>query len=347
MTAADAAPYLDCCRSLARAPQRWLVTGVAGFIGSALAERLLGLGQTVIGLDNFMTGHRENIDDVVRRVGARAARLQLIEGDIRDRDACDLACRGADYVLHQAALGSVPWSLADPVTTHGCNVDGFVNVALAARDAGVRRMVYASSSAVYGDLAVLPHVETRVGEPLSPYGLSKRIDELYAAVYQRAYGLELVGLRYFNVFGRRQDPAGPYAAVIPRWIGLMLQGEPGTIFGAGDTSRDFCPVEDVVQANLLAALQAGPDASAVYNVGTGVGTTLVELYRMVRQAVAAVGVDEQLPPARFSAPRVGDIDHSRADIGAAVAHLGYRPSPDLSAALERTVHWFAEVPRRQ
>ncbi len=244
---------------LREAPQRWLVTGAAGFIGSALVEQLLRLGQEVVGIDNLVTGRRENLDDVRRGVGAEAAaRFDFIEADIRDLEACRRAARGVHLCLHQAALGSVPRSVEDPLASHQANVNGFIHVLLAARDAGVRRVVYASSSSVYGDHPALPKVEDAIGAPLSPYAATKRVDEIYAGVWQRAYGLELIGLRYFNVFGRRQDPDGPYAAVIPRWIKRLAAGEPCVIYGDGSQSRDFCYVDNAVQANLLAALTARP-----------------------------------------------------------------------------------------
>ncbi|MBW2528508.1 MAG: NAD-dependent epimerase/dehydratase family protein [Deltaproteobacteria bacterium] len=336
--------YGRVCQALAREPRRWLVTGAAGFIGSALTERLLELGQSVIGLDNFMTGRRSNVEDVMARVGRRAERFQLIVGDIRNRECCALACRGVDVVLHQAALGSVQRSIEDPLTTHQCNVDGFVNVVLAARDAGVRRIVYASSSAVYGDRTDLPHVEPHRGEPLSPYALSKRVNELYAAVFARNYGLELCGLRYFNVFGRRQDPGGAYAAVIPRWMEQLIRGERCTIFGDPGSTRDYCSVSGVVQANLLAATAVKVDPGAAYNVGSGEGTRLGALYEAIRSAVAPHRPDvADLAPVLGEA-RPGDVAHSRAHIGAISAALGYEPCAPWSADLAGVAQWYA---RRQ
>lgn len=334
------ASYVDLCQGLARQPRRWLVTGAAGFIGSALTERLLELGQQVVGLDNFATGSPDNLRDLTERVGERAKGFHFVEGDIRDPSCCALACRGADLVLHQAAQVSVPRSLEDPRTTHECNVDGFVNVVLAARDAGAVRVVYASSSAVYGDLPRVPHVESRVGAPLSPYALTKRIDELYAELFARSYGIELVGLRYFNVFGRRQDPDGAYAAVIPRWLRLLLGGQSCTLFGDGLSTRDYCPVDDVVQANLLAALSPAAGAARVYNVGSGVATSLQELHDRVRQAAVHEGAQAGGEP-RYAPARPGDPVHSQADIQAIVAALGFRPTSGLATPLARTAKWFA------
>jgi UDP-N-acetylglucosamine 4-epimerase len=329
---------------LAARPRRWLVTGAAGFIGSHLTETLLLLGQEVFGLDNFSTGSPENLADVTSRVGPeRAARFSFVEGDIRDPLACRRALENVDVVLHHAALGSVPRSMADPLATHGSNVDGFVQVLLAAREAGVRRFVYASSSSVYGDDASDPKVEDSTGQPLSPYAASKRIDEIYAATFARSHGVKSTGLRYFNVFGPRQDPNGAYAAVIPRWIERLLTGEPCAIYGDGSTSRDFCYVQNVVQANLLAALV--PDAEAgppVVNVACGARTSLLELFATIRRQVASYvpGAGDRTP--RLEAPRPGDILHSRASIERARSYLGYQPSHELARGLEETVQWYAE-----
>src|SRR5690606_23539043 len=268
-------------------PRRWLVTGAAGFIGSNLVEHLLRLGQAVVALDNLATGHRRNLDEAAAEAAAEAGegaagRLAFLEADVRDLDACRRACDGVDVVLHQAALGSVPRSIADPLTTHAVNADGTLNVLAAAREAGVPRVVLASSSSVYGDHPALPKVEDQLGTPLSPYAVSKRVGELYAHTFGLHYGLETVVLRYFNVFGKRQDPDGPYAAVIPRWIAEMLAGRPCTIYGDGETSRDFCYVANVVQANLLAATAPPEAAGRVYNVAYGERTTLKELHAALR-----------------------------------------------------------------
>lgn len=335
------ARYQALAAELRANPRRWLVTGAAGFIGSALVEELLGLDQEVVGLDNFSTGRRSNLEDVARVVGDRYRRFRLIEGDIADPDACRAACEGVALVLHQAALGSVPRSVADPFASHLANVDGFLRVMLAARDARCARVVYASSSSVYGDHPVLPKVEDHIGRPLSPYAATKRIDEIYGGVVQDVYGLPTIGLRYFNVFGRRQDPDGPYAAVIPRWIARLRAGERCAIFGDGAQSRDFCYVDNAVQANLLAA--TAPDAAAtnqVYNVGCRGRTSLVELHAMLRDLVAA-----HVPAARglspdHQAPRAGDVVHSQADIDKIARLLGFAPTHDVAQGLRATVDWF-------
>jgi len=341
-----AGAYAEVCRGLEAAPRRWLVTGVAGFIGSALAEHLLRLGQEVVGIDNFVTGHRANVDDVRRAVGPEAAaRFEFIEGDIRDLAACRRAAQSADVCLHQAALGSVPRSIEDPLASHQANVDGFIHVLLAARDAGVRRVVYASSSSVYGDHPALPKVEDAIGAPLSPYAATKRVDEIYAGVWQRSYGLELIGLRYFNVFGRRQDPDGPYAAVIPRWIKRLAAGEPCVIFGDGSQSRDFCYVDNAVQANLMAAVT--PDRAAtghIYNVGVGGRTTLVELHRLLRDRVAVHRPAARASEPQHAEPRAGDVTHSQASIEKARTMLRYEPSAAIAEGLTATVDWFMARP---
>jgi len=329
---------------LAAQPQRFLVTGVAGFIGSHLLETLLGLDQHVVGLDNFATGSRENLTDVLRRVGVtRAARFQFLEGDVRDPLACRWAMEGVNVVFHEAALGSVPRSMQDPLATHSANVDGFVHVLLAAGAAGVRRVVYASSSSVYGDDSSDPKVEESLGQPLSPYAASKRIDEVYAATFARSHGIDSVGLRYFNVFGPRQDPAGAYAAVIPRWIGQLLAGEPCVVFGDGSTSRDFCFVANVVQANLLAACAPdNPVTPPVFNVACGEKTSLLELFASIRRHVSAYLPNAADRTPRLEASRPGDILHSRASIDRARGFLGYLPAYDVARGLEETVRWYAE-----
>jgi UDP-N-acetylglucosamine 4-epimerase len=325
-------------------PQRFLVTGVAGFIGSHLLETLLRLDQHVVGLDNFATGSRENLTDVMNRVGVtRAARFQFLDGDVRDPLVCRWAMEGVNVVFHEAALGSVPRSMQDPLATHSANVDGFFNVLLAAGSAGVRRVVYASSSSVYGDDASDPKVEDTLGQPLSPYAASKRIDEVYAATFARSHGIDSVGLRYFNVFGPRQDPFGAYAAVIPRWIGQLLAGDPCVVFGDGSTSRDFCFVDNVVQANLLAA--CAPDTHVtprVFNVACGEKTSLLELFASIRQHVASYLPSAADRTPRLEASRPGDILHSRACIDRARGFLGYMPAYDVARGLQETVRWYAE-----
>jgi UDP-N-acetylglucosamine 4-epimerase len=334
---------IDVARDQLKArPLRWLVTGSAGFIGSHLVQQLLMLDQSVVGLDNFATGHRRNLDDVCAQVGAeRWSRHRFIEADIRDAGACRLACRGVDVVSHQAALGSVPRSIADPAATHGSNVDGFLNVLVAARDAGVRRLVYATSSSVYGDHPALPKVEDAIGRPLSPYAVTKLVGELYADVFARCYGTQSIGLRYFNVFGARQDPEGAYAAVIPRWVRAMIVGEPVVINGDGETSRDFCYVDNAVQANLLAAMTDDPAAiGQIYNVAVDERTSLNQLFELLRDAVAA-----RLPRVAQLAPvhgdfRPGDVRHSRADIGKARQLLGYAPTHRLADGIDAAIPWY-------
>lgn len=333
---------MDALRSLMpETPRTWLVTGAAGFIGSNLAEALLKLGQRVVGLDNFATGYPHNIEAVREAVGDEAAaRFQFIEGDIRDLPACRTACDGVDIVLHQAALGSVPRSIEDPLSTHGANVDGFVNMLVAARDAGVQRFVYASSSSVYGDHPGLPKVEGEIGTPLSPYAVSKRVDELYARTFQDHYGLETVGLRYFNVFGKRQDPNGAYAAVIPKWIGQLLDGDRPAIFGDGETSRDFCYIANVVQANLRAALAPTDATNAVYNIAYGDRTTLNQLYAAIVGTLETQRPGSSLPEPEYRDFRAGDVRHSLADTSAARTQLGYAPTYSARQGLDEAIAWY-------
>ena len=330
--------------ALRTAPKTWLVTGVAGFIGSNLLETLLKLDQRVVGLDNFATGHQRNLDEVQQLVGAeRWARFKFIRGDIRQLPDCQAACAGVDVVLHQAALGSVPRSLADPVTTNAVNVDGFLNMLVAARDAKVQRFVYAASSSTYGDHPALPKVEDRIGAPLSPYAVTKLVNELYANVFTRAYGLPSIGLRYFNVFGPRQDPNGAYAAVIPKWIAALIDGRTVQINGDGHTSRDFCFVANAVQANLLAACTQRADAvNQVYNVAVGDRTSLNELFQLLREHLSPT-----YPQLRDVQPvhgdfRPGDVLHSQADIGKATDRLGYRPSHRIGAGLAEAMQWYIQ-----
>jgi len=321
----------------------WLITGVAGFIGSNLLEELLNLDQTVIGVDNFFTGKQDNLADVQNKVSAnRWKSFTFVEGDIRNPEQCREACQGVDYVLHQAALGSVPRSIDDPVTTNECNIDGFVNMLVAAKGAGVRRFVYAASSATYGDHPKLPKVEEEIGRPLSPYALTKYVNELYADVFARTYGLESIGLRYFNVFGKRQDPDGAYAAVIPKWIGAFLIGEQPVINGDGETSRDFCYIDNVVQSNLLAALADNPEAvNQVYNIAYGARTTLNELYGLIKAGLVPFRPDVRTVEPIYGPPREGDVRHSLADITKAQTLLGYDPQFDVKEGMKKTVEWFA------
>jgi UDP-N-acetylglucosamine 4-epimerase len=321
----------------------WLVTGAAGFIGSHLVERLLSLGQRVIGCDNFSTGSAKNVQAVRQSVSPdKAALYTFFEQDVRDRSGTvELIKRHTPHViLHQAALGSVPRSIADPVTSHESNVDGFLNVLDGARQAGVKRFVYASSSSVYGDIGDGSKVESKIGNPLSPYAATKRIDEIYAQVYGRVYGIETVGLRYFNVFGPRQDPSGPYAAVIPRWLAAMARKEEIVIYGDGSTSRDFCFVANVVQANILAASTSAPEViHGVVNIACGATTTLLELQSLLRVAVAkALGWDSrEIPQPRHEPFRKGDVPHSLADITLASSKMGYFPSHSVQEGIEELV----------
>ena len=329
---------------IARQPRRWLVTGSAGFIGSHLLEVLLRLGQEVTSLDNFATGHRRNLEEVRAAVGEEAwARHRFIEGDIADLAVCREACKGVDIVLHQAALGSVPRSLADPITTNTANVTGFLNMLVAARDAGVKRFVYAASSSTYGDSPHLPKIEDRIGRPLSPYAVTKYVNELYADVFARAYGMQNIGLRYFNVFGARQDPNGAYAAVIPRWIKALLEGGQVVIYGDGETSRDFCYIANAVQANLLAALTEDEAAvNQVYNVAVGGRTTLNHLFAMLRELLSQRFPAVAQAQAAYADFRPGDVRHSQADISKACRLLGYAPTHDLRAGLEEALAWYVE-----
>jgi UDP-N-acetylglucosamine 4-epimerase len=341
---ADPSAYTHLQAQLRAQPQTWLVTGVAGFIGSHLLETLLGLGQRVVGLDSFATGHRHNLDAVRAIVGEAAwANFNFIEGDIRNLADCQRACAGVDRVLHQAALGSVPRSLADPITTNAANITGFLNMLVAARDAGVKRFVYAASSSTYGDHPALPKVEHTIGKPLSPYAVTKYVNELYADVFGRCYGLGTIGLRYFNVFGPRQDPNGAYAAVIPKWAAAMLQGEPVLINGDGETSRDFCFVANAVQANLLAAMTTDEAAvNQVYNVAVGDQTTLNGLHQLLFEALAVAQPGLVALAPKYRDFRAGDVRHSRADTSKASAQLGYRPSHDIQAGLAVAAGWYAQ-----
>jgi len=327
-------------QELRQAPRKWLVTGCAGFIGSNLLETLLKLDQTVVGLDNFATGHQHNLDEVRDSVDpAQWARFTFVEGDIRDLAACQRAAEGIDHVLHQAALGSVPRSLNDPITTNDVNIGGFLNMLVAARDAKVKTFVYAASSSTYGDHPGLPKVEDTIGKPLSPYAVTKYVNELYADVFARSYGLASVGLRYFNVFGKRQDPEGAYAAVIPKWTAAMIRGDDVVINGDGETSRDFCFVENAVQANLLGALAPEEGVNQVYNVAYGGRTTLNQLYKFLAQTLGGEGVRYDKPPV-YADFRAGDVRHSQADIGKAGKLLGYQPAYDILRGLQTAMPWY-------
>jgi len=323
-------------------PRTWLITGVAGFIGSNLLEALLRLDQRVVGLDNFATGYQRNLDEVQSLVSPEQwARFRFMQGDIRELAHCQQACEGVDHVLHQAALGSVPRSLQDPIATNAANVSGFLNMLVAARDAQVKSFTYAASSSTYGDHPGLPKVEDAIGRPLSPYAVTKYVNELYAEVFARCYGFNTIGLRYFNVFGPRQDPEGAYAAVIPKWIASLIQGEPVYINGDGDTSRDFCFIDNTVQANLLAATTRNPDAvNQVYNVAVGDRTTLNDLYAQLQQNLLP-----HCPHLQGAQPvrrdfRAGDVRHSLADIGKAERLLGYAPTQRIGEGLALAMPWY-------
>lgn len=324
-------------------PRKWLVTGCAGFIGSHLVETLLAAGQRVIGLDNFETGFSHNLDAAIAGGGEGAAeRFQFLEGNVADLSTCRTACTGVDAILHEAGFISVPASIETPLECHATNVTGTINLMIAARDARVKNFVYASSAAVYGDDATMPQREDRIGRPMSPYGASKYMAEVYAGVCALHYGLTAVGLRYFNVFGPRQNPKGGYAAVVPNWIATLVEGGVCTVNGDGSQTRDFCHVANVVQANILAATTERPDAAgAVYNVALGGSTTLLELHRMIREHLIALkpGSNPTLP--QHGPQRAGDIWHSSADISKIRAELGFDPEVSVDVGLQETVQWYA------
>ncbi len=334
--------YDDLLARLEAEPRTWLVTGVAGFIGSNLLQTLLEHGQKVIGLDNFLTGYRRNLEMVRDAVRPEQwAGFRFVEGDIRDAATCREVCAGTDHVLHEAALGSVPRSIDDPLLSNSCNIDGFLNMLIAARDAGVRSFVYAASSSTYGDEPTLPKVENRIGAPLSPYAVTKYVNELYADVFGRCYGFACTGLRYFNVFGRRQDPFGAYAAVIPQWFAALLRGETVYVNGDGETSRDFCYIDNVVQANLLASLAPAEAAGKVYNVAFGQRTTLNELFVLIREEVARHRPEAAEAGCVYRDFRAGDVRHSLADISLARNLLGYAPVYDVRQGLRLAGDWYA------
>ena len=322
---------------------RWLVTGAAGFIGMHLVQSLLKSGQTVRGVDNFITGHRSRLEYLKKAVAPENWKnFEFVEGDLTDPSTCDQICKNIDFVLHQAALGSVPRSIKDPISTHRHNVDAFLNILFAAKENRIQRFVFASSSSVYGDNPILPKKESDFGKPLSPYAASKQIDEVYALVFQKSYGIQCIGLRYFNVFGPAQDPEGAYAAVIPLWIRALLKGESIFINGDGKISRDFCYVDNVVQANIRAALAAPEATGQVYNIACGNKTDLNELFCVLRDEVAKAQPAAAGLMATHRGPRAGDISHSLADIDNARKNLGYQPSVLAQEGLSRTVAWFSE-----
>ncbi|EIU7613860.1 Vi polysaccharide biosynthesis UDP-N-acetylglucosaminuronic acid C-4 epimerase TviC [Vibrio vulnificus] len=332
--------YEQIQQELIESPKTWLVTGVAGFIGSNLLEKLLKLNQTVVGLDNFATGHQHNLDEVKSLVTeAQWQRFTFIEGDIRDSKTCQQVVKGVDYVLHQAALGSVPRSIADPLTTNAANITGFLNMLDAAKEEGVSSFTYAASSSTYGDHPALPKVEENIGNPLSPYAVTKYVNELYAGVYARTYGFKTIGLRYFNVFGRRQDPNGAYAAVIPKWTAAMINGDDVYINGDGETSRDFCYIDNVVQMNLLAATAADEAKDEVYNVAVGDRTTLNDLYFAIKSALNENGIAVKGEPI-YREFRAGDVRHSQADVSKAVGKLSYQHTHRIIDGISEAMPWY-------
>jgi len=331
---------------LLSSPKTWLVTGVAGFIGSNLLEHLLKLNQKVVGLDNFATGHQRNLDEVQGLVTDQQWQgFTFIEGDIRNYEDCEKAItpngQAVDYVLHQAALGSVPRSIADPITTNAANITGFLNMLQAAKEAEVKSFTYAASSSTYGDHPALPKIEENIGNPLSPYAVTKYVNELYASVYARTYGFKTIGLRYFNVFGQRQDPDGAYAAVIPKWTADMIKGEDVFINGDGETSRDFCFIENTVQMNILAATAPVEAKDEVYNVAVGDRTTLNDLYTSIQAALKECDISATDEPI-YRDFRAGDVRHSQADVGKAVSNLGYAPEYKILEGISKAMPWYKE-----
>lgn len=334
--------YEELLERLEKEQHTWLITGVAGFIGSNLLEALLKLDQKVVGLDNFSTGYQKNLDEVQFLVSKNQwSNFKFIEGDIRNLENCQLACGGVEFVLHQAALGSVPRSIEDPINTNSVNISGFLNMLVAARDANIRRFVYAASSSTYGDHPDLPKVEDRIGKPLSPYAVTKFVNELYADVFGRTYGVETIGLRYFNVFGRRQDPNGAYAAVIPKWVASMIQGNEIYINGDGQTSRDFCYVDNVIQINLLAALTTDEDAiNQVFNVAVGDRTSLLQLFECLKTNLGTFSVDILYKEPKFRDFRSGDVRHSQASIEKSKRLLGYQPLFTIRDGISNLLSWY-------
>lgn len=332
--------YQTVCEQLQQAPKTWLITGVAGFIGSNLLETLLKLNQNVVGLDNFATGHQHNLDEVQSLVKPEQwANFKLYKGDIRSFEDCQKACAGVDYVLHQAALGSVPRSIADPITTNETNISGFLNMLTAARDAQVSSFTYAASSSTYGDHPALPKLEENIGNPLSPYAVTKYVNELYADVFARTYGFKTIGLRYFNVFGKRQDPNGAYAAVIPKWTAAMIAGDDVFINGDGETSRDFCFIDNTVQANILAATANDEAKNQVYNVAVGDRTTLNDLFNAIKAALNENGVTYTKEPV-YREFRAGDVRHSQASVDKIEKYLSYTARYKFKNGIKKTIQYY-------
>lgn len=332
--------YQEAKVQLKSSPKVWLITGVAGFIGSNLLELLLKLDQTIVGLDNFATGHHYNLDEVKDLVTeTQWANFHFIEGDIRDYEVCISAVKGVDYVLHQAALGSVPRSITDPIASNAVNISGFLNIIQASKEEGVKSFTYAASSSTYGDHPALPKVEENIGNPLSPYAVTKYVNELYAEVYARSYGFKAIGLRYFNVFGKRQDPNGVYAAVIPKWTAAMIQGQDVYINGDGETSRDFCYIENTLQMNILAAIAPDEAKNQVYNVAVGERTSLNELFSTIQSSLKVCGVNYGNKPI-YVGFRAGDVRHSQADITKITEILGYKPTHDIISGIAEAMPWY-------
>ncbi|MEH5656522.1 NAD-dependent epimerase/dehydratase family protein, partial [Escherichia coli] len=326
--------------ALSSKSETWLITGVAGFIGSNLLEALLKLNQKVVGLDNFATGHQANLDEVKESVSAEQwSAFTFVEGDICEPETCVEVVKGVDHVLHQAALGSVPRSIKDPITTNNTNISGFINMLVAAKDANVRSFTYAASSSTYGDHPALPKIEENIGNPLSPYAVTKYVNELYAQVFARTYGFKSIGLRYFNVFGKRQDPNGAYAAVIPKWTAAMINDEPLYINGDGETSRDFCFIENVVQMNILAAQSDASARDQVYNVAVGDRTTLNQLFNVLKNTLKNNNVIYEKKPV-YKDFRAGDVRHSQANIDKAKRLLGYVPTHDILDGIKESMPWY-------
>lgn len=337
--------YTNAQQELQNNPRTWLVTGCAGFIGSNLLEKLLLLNQKVIGLDNFATGFQHNLDEVQTQVSAEQwANFRFIEGDIRNLDTCKQATQGVDYVLHQAALGSVPRSINDPITTNEVNIGGFLNMLVACRDAQVKSFVFAASSSTYGDHPDLPKVEHKIGNPLSPYAITKYVDELYAKVFASTYGFKSIGLRYFNVFGKRQTPNGAYAAVIPKWTAAMIHQEEIVVNGDGETSRDFCYVQNAIQANILAAMNMPESGYEVYNVAYHAQTSLNQLFAMIRETLGSHQIDYPREP-NYQDFRPGDVRHSFANIDKAKQQLGYQPTHSILQGLAEAMPWYIQFLR--
>jgi UDP-N-acetylglucosamine 4-epimerase len=334
--------YEEIKELLKKSPKNWLITGVAGFIGSNILEKLLSLDQRVIGLDCFATGHQHNLDEVKTLVSCEQwRRFCFIEGDICNFEDCSNAVKGVDYVLHQAALGSVPRSIEDPISTNQTNIDGFLNMLLAAKNENVSSFTYAASSSTYGDHPELPKVEDKIGSPLSPYAVTKYVNELYADVFAKNYGFKAIGLRYFNVFGPRQDPNGSYAAVIPKWIAAMIRGEKVYVNGDGETSRDFCFVENVVQANILAATAPDIAKAEVYNIAFNAQTSLNQLFLAIRKELIRNGIKED-SVIEYRDFRSGDVRHSMASIEKARDNIGYLPSHSVDEGLAVAISWYLD-----